>query len=970
MEAAGLKRAYVADFHVQVDAAAAAGEASSAEPSFEPTSNCNSVSFVSPSQNLSSEDGLWISPGDITILCERGCVEEAIRALEVLDRQGMRAPPDACSRLLQTCISRKAWGSGFKIHSYIARCGLALSVGLGSSLVRLYASCGRVTSARQIFDAMPRRDVYSYTVMMKGYMNSGQADEVLKLSQQMRDEAVQPDKFAFTIILNACAHLSALQEGRQVHAQIKSCTAEIDIFVENCLLDFYAKCGSMEEAAWVFDQMIERDIVSWNTMISGYTRHGHGSKALKLYARLQQEAVKPDRLTFVAVLNACASVGNSLCGKQVHSKVLQCGFQSDLFIQNALIDMHAKCGNVEDARKVFDSMQVRDVVSWNAMLGGYARVDNSDQVLHLFRLMQRRNVRPSSVTFVSILNACAKLGALEDGRQLHAHITRCGLESQIFVATALLDMYYKCGSLEEARAVFERMPRRDVVSWTAMFSGYADHGCASEAVALFEEMLRSDVKPDSSTMVSVLTACGNGSALTQGRQMHACVVRCGFEKDVHVCTALTCMYGKCGSVEEAVEVFKTIQDPDVVSWTALLTAYLHNGHDWDALQVFKEMMRKGVQPTDVTFVSALNACANLAILGEGQKIHDMIRGSKYSSLVFVNNALVDMYAKCGRLDVARVLFDSIPKRDVITWNTLMAAYTQHGLGKEALKIFEELLKMQAYIDPITFVTVLAACSHVGLVAEGLSYYRSMVLDHGITPTEGHIVCMVDLLGRAGRLDEAEDFINNLPAQPTVAIWMALLGSGRLHGDVATAKRAAEKVLELDPNHDAAHVLLANTYAAAGFWKEKTAIRKLLKGKGVKKTPGCSWTELNNEIHRFYADDVRHPQAAEIYSKVDDLLDRITSLGYTPDTSFVLHDVEEQEKERFLRYHSEKLAIACGIINTPPGTPLLILKNLRMCGDCHNATKLISKVVDREIVTRDVSRFHHFRDGVCSCGDYW
>uniref|UniRef100_UPI0040747504 Synthetic PPR-DYW protein n=1 Tax=synthetic construct TaxID=32630 RepID=UPI0040747504 len=610
-------------------------------------------------------------------------------------------------------------------------------------------------------------------------------------------------------------------------------------------------------------------VFSWNSKIRGYARNGQPEEALSLYSQMRRSGIKPDNYTFPFVLKACASLSSLKEGKQIHGHVIKSGFESDVYVQSALIDMYAKCGELEDARKVFDEMPERNVVSWNAMISGYAQNGQSEEALELFREMQQEGIKPSEFTFCSVLSACASLGSLEMGKQIHGYVIKSGFESIVFVGNALIDMYAKCGSIEDARKVFDEMPERTVVSWTAMISGYAQNGQSEEALELFREMQREGVKPDEVTLPSVLSACANLGALEQGKQIHAYVIKSGFESDV-----------------------------------------------------------------------------------------------------FVGSALIDMYAKCGSIEDARKVFDKMPERDVVSWNAMIAAYAQHGHGKEALQLFQQMQQEGVKPSEVTFTSILSACSHAGLVDEGHHYFESMSPDYGITPRVEHYGCMVDLLGRAGRLDEAEDLIKSMPFQPNVVVWGTLLGACRVHGDVERGERAAERILELDPESAAPYVLLSNIYAAAGRWDEAAKVRKLMKERGVKKEPGCSWIEVNNKVHEFVAGDKSHPQTKEIYAELERLSKQMKEAGYVPDTKFVLHDVEEEEKEQLLCYHSEKLAIAFGLISTPPGTPLRIIKNLRVCGDCHTATKFISKIVGREIVVRDANRFHHFKDGVCSCGDYW
>lgn len=402
----------------------------------------------------------------------------------------------------------------------------------------------------------------------------------------------------------------------------------------------------------------------------------------------------------------------------------------------------------------------------------------------------------------------------------------------------------------------------------------------------------------------------------------------------------------------------------------MIMGYVDEGYDEEALELAFQMQRSGIEPNDYTFASILIACSNISVLEKGKQVHALIIKAGFESHISVKSGLVTMYSKCGSIEDARQTFDSLDKGDVVSWTAIIAAYAQHGPGIEALKLFGQMQQQGVKPDHVTLIGLLSACSNAGLVDEGWHYFNSMDKDHGIEPTVEHYACIVDLFGRAGRLDEAEDFINKMPLKPDAVVWGALLGACKVHGNIELGKRVSECLLELEPQCVGTHILLANIYAADGRWVDAVNVRQIMKDKGLRKQPGRSWIEVQNTVHTFVADDKSHPQSREIYAMLDRLLEQIEEAGFVPDTNCVLHDVEEEQKEYIVSHHSEKLAIAFGLISTPPGTSIRISKNLRICADCHTATKLISKIVEREIVTRDANRFHHFKDGLCSCGDYW
>jgi pentatricopeptide repeat protein len=813
-------------------------------------------------------------------------------------------------------------------------------------------------------------NVFSWNRRLARYVKAGQHEKTIQLFQEMRQKNISPNSFTFVPVLNACASLGALQEGRQVHEQIIRSSCEADVFVGCSLVNMYAKCRHMKDAWRVFKNMSSRDVVTWNTMILGHVKCGQGRKALELFQQMLQEGAQPDSVTFLGVLNACASEAALEEGRCAHEWIIARGWDSDVSVGNSLVNMYAKCGSMEDAQRVFLKMSSRDVVTWTAMILGHVKCGQGQKALDLFQQMQEQGVEPDSVTFVGVLNACASEVALQDGRSAHEQIIEKGLDSDIFVGSSLVDMYVKCGSMEDAQRVFNKIPSRDVVTWTAMIFGFVKCQQGQKALELFQQMQHEGVQPNSVTFVGVLNACASVVALEEGRRAHEQIIQSGWDSDVCVGNSLVDMYAKCGSIEDAWRVFNKMPSRDVVTWTTMMLGHLKCGQGQEALELFQQMQKEGVQPNSVTFVGALNACASVAALEEGRCAHERILQSEWHSNIFVGNSLVDMYGKCGSMEDAQRVFNNMPLHDVVSWNAILGGCAMHGHGKEALRHFELMCEEGVKPNDITFVCLLSACGHAGLVDEGLRCFTSMSTVYKISAKLEHYTCMVDLLGHSGRLQEAENMIQALPFRPDGALWMALLGACRIHANVEMGEHIAKRVLELEPENASGYVLLSNIYAAAGKRDLCKNIERQSNERGVKKQLGRTWIEVNNEVHTFVVDDQKHPQISQIHAQLKRLSGLMHDAGYVPVTEFVLHDVEEESKVFHLCHHSEKLAIAFGLINTDPGTPLRIMKNLRVCEDCHTSTKFIAKLVGRTIMVRDANRFHHFQDGVCSCMDYW
>ncbi|KAJ0089297.1 hypothetical protein Patl1_32561 [Pistacia atlantica] len=475
---------------------------------------------------------------------------------------------------------------------------------------------------------------------------------------------------------------------------------------------------------------------------------------------------------------------------------------------------------------------------------------------------------------------------------------------------------------------------------------------------------------DNYTLPSVIRSCRERKDLVMGRLIHDIVLKSGLSVDHFVCAALVDMYAKCGAIDDARELFDKMSNRDLVTWTVMIGACGECGNANESLVLFDRMREEGIVPDKVAMVSVVHACVKLGAMSKARLVHEFINRNKFPLDVILGTALVDMYAKCGSIDSAREIFDRMRRKNVITWSAMIAAYGYHGQGRKALDLFPMMLSSGILPNKITFVSLLYACSHRGLTEEGLRLFSLMSDDYGFEPDVKHYTCMVDLLGRAGRLNEALKLIESMKVEKDEGLWCALLGACRIHKNLDLAEMAAKSLLELQPQNPGHYVLLANIYANAGRWQDMAKTRDLMTKRKLKKIPGWTWIEVDNKIYQFSVGDRTHPRSEEIYLMLKTLSKKLELAGYVPDTNFVLHDVAEEDKLGILHTHSEKLAISFGLIATPEGTPIRITKNLRVCGDCHTFTKFVSAVTERVIIVRDANRFHHFEGGACSCGDYW
>ncbi|KAJ0987784.1 hypothetical protein J5N97_006140 [Dioscorea zingiberensis] len=693
---------------------------------------------------------------------------------------------------------------------------------------------------------------------------------------------------------------------KQIHAPMLRLGLFSDFHNATKLLTAYSLSpySNLVYARRVFDQIPQPNLYSWNTLIRAHASSSDPLIALILFARMLHFGFyTPDKFTYPFAIKAAAGLSALKVGSALHGMAVKSPFHSDVFILNSLIHFYAACGELDLAYQVFEKTPQKDVVSWNSIITAFSQAGRCDEALDLFREMGCRDFRPNDVTMVSILSACGKKGDMSLGRWIHSYIETNDIHKDVILVNAMLDMYVKCGSMEDAKQLFDKMTERDAFSWTTMLAGYT----------------------------------------------------------------------KAGELDAARLVFDDMPHHDIASWNALISGYEQNGRPKEALAFFHESQLSDARPDQVTLVASLSASSQLGALELGCWIHTYMEKNNFKLNFHLATSLIDMYSKCGDLEKALHVFRSLEKKDVFVWSAMIAGLAMHGKGDAALDLFLQMQDDGIQPNHVTFTNVLRACSHAGLVSKGRLFFNQMQPIYGIEPRVEHYGCMVDILGRAGLLEEAKEFIENMPITTGASTWGALLAACVLHKNVELGEHACERLLELEPGNDGAYVLLSNLYAKTGKWDGVARLRKLMQDAGLKKEPGCSSVEVNGVVHEFLVGDTSHSQSEKIYLKLDEITSKLKEVGYTPDCAQVLQYIEEEEKsikERALYLHSEKLAIAYGLISIASPAPIRIAKNLRICDDCHSAAKLISSVYNREICLRDRYRFHHFKDGSCSCMDYW
>ncbi|XVF04870.1 hypothetical protein REPUB_Repub05bG0122300 [Reevesia pubescens] len=694
------------------------------------------------------------------------------------------------------------------------------------------------------------------------------------------------DTIKLLSLLKTCVSSKSLVKGKLIHQKIITLGLHNNIALCKSLINFYFSCHLQHSAGRVFMTMDNPlDISLWNGLMSAYTKSFVFVEALELFQRLwKYPYLKPNAFTYPSLLKACGGLGNVGYGKTIHTHLIKVGFLYDVVIASSLVGMYAKCNMFEQATRMFDEMPERDIACWNSVISCYYQDGKAEKALELFGKMRDAGFEPNSVTLTIIISSCARLMDLERGKEIHRELDKIGLVFDGFLGSALVDMYGKCGCIEMAREVFEQIPEKSVVTWNTMIAGYSSIGNSQSCIGLFKRMIMEGIGPSLTTLSSILVACSKSAQLQYGKLIHGYIIRNMIETDIFVNNSLIDLYFKCGNVHSAENIFKLMPKTDVVSWNVMISGYVSVGKCFDALGIYETMIKAGINPDAVTFTSVLAACSQLAALEKGKEIHNSITQSKLERNEVVMGALLDMYAKCGAVDEAFRIFCEFPHRDLVSWTSMITAYGSHGQAIDALELFGQMQQSNAKPDGVTFLAVLSACSHGGLVDEGCYYFKQMTSEHSIKPQLEHYSCLIDLLGRAGRLHEAYEIIQSTPeTREDVELLSTLFSACRMHRCLELGEKIAELLIEKDPDDSSTYIILSNMYASSKKWNKVRKVRLKMKDLGLKKNPGCSWIEVEQRIHPFFVEDNSHPQAKIMY----DCLSSLNSYMEKDDTTAAL-----------------------------------------------------------------------------------
>ncbi|KAL6878515.1 hypothetical protein ACP4OV_012685 [Aristida adscensionis] len=749
---------------------------------------------------------------------------------------------DKFALLLQSCVDLR---SLTKLHARVLTLGLGRDVTLGSEILNCYADLGALPNPKLVFQGISNNDLALWNSAIVDYFRTGCPEEVIFLYRVLKLHNTGLDGKSITFGLKSCTDLQNLRLGKGMHADSLKLGLGGDKFVGSSLVGLYSKLDRMDDAHKAFEEILDKDIVAYTSMITGYSEDvGSISwNAFEIASDMLRNKLEANRVTLVSLMQVAGNLGAIREGKSVHCYSLRRGMcVSDDVLETSTVNMYTRCGAYQSAYAVLKNSK-GTVASWNAMLAGLARTGLSENAIHCFSVMLREHkVIPDSVTYAIVLSACVELCNCGTAASVHAYLIRRSIPLDVVLITALIEVYFRCTRIMRCRYLFDWLMVKDVVSYNTMIYGYIQNGAVNDAILLLEEMIAECIGPDFVTIISMLSAFADQRDLVRGSWIHGFIIRHGFYSDVHIANQIVHMYSSCGKIAAARTVFDSLQKKNLVSWTAMMKGYLFCGHGDEAVRLCQLMQQHGEKPDSVALMTAVQALSELGHLKGVKQMHCRVYRALLEKDTKTTNSLITAYARCGRLDMSVRLFLILEHKDLDSWNSIISAYGMHGFYIKVLETFKQMEEENIKPDGLTFTSVLSACSHAGLVKEGWCIFQSMSSVHSIPPQEEHYSCIVDLLGRAGHLQEGYSFIKSSALNDKSEVLCALLSACRTHGNIMLGEIIGKELLELEQQNPGTYALVSEVLAQKGQWSESANLRNRAKESGLRKLPGSSLIE--------------------------------------------------------------------------------------------------------------------------------
>ena len=766
--------------------------------------------------------------------------------------------------LFRSCFTSR---SLTQLHAHLVVTGLHTDPLASTKLLESYAQMGSLPSSRLVFETHPSPDSFMFGVLIKCYLWHQLFHQVVSLYHhhiQKGSHLTQNCTFLFPSVLKAISGVGDLFMGRKVHGRIVRSGFGTDHVIGTSLFNMYGELSCLNDARKVFDEMHVRDLVSWSSVIACYVENGRPQEGLEMLHGMVSEGIELDSVTMLSVAEACGKVGCLKLAKSVHGYGIRKEMVGDASLRNSLMVMYSQCSYLCGAKGVFEGVGDRSTSCWTSMISSCNQNGCFEEAIDAFRKMQESGVEVNEVTMISVLSCCARLGWLKEGMSVHSFILRREMNgADLDIGPALMDFYAAFWKISSCEKLLHLIGNSSLISWNTLISIYAQEGLNKEAMVLFARMIEKGLMPDPFSLASSTSASADAGSILFGQQIHGHVMKRGF-RDEFVQNSLMDMYSKCGFVDFAYAIFDKIREKNIVTWNCMISGFSQNGISVEALKLFDEMYFNCIDINEVTFLSAIQACSNSGYLEKGKWIHHKLIVSGMQRDLYIDTALVDMYAKSGDLLTAKGVFDNMAEKSVVSWSTMISAYGIHGQLTSATTLFTKMVDSHIKPNEITFLNILSACRHAGSVEEG-KFYLKLMKDYGIVPNAEHFASIVDLLSRSGDINGAYEIIKSTCVPVDASIWGALLNGCRIHGRMDLINNIQKELREIRTDDTGHYTLLSNIYAEGGNWYESRKVRSRMEGLGLKKVPGFSSIEIDKKIYRFGAGDTSSEwQMKEIY----------------------------------------------------------------------------------------------------------
>ncbi|PIN10100.1 hypothetical protein CDL12_17317 [Handroanthus impetiginosus] len=758
---------------------------------------------------------------------------EVLKVFKDIHVKGLKPNASTLATVFPVCSHVGVNAFGISLHGLAYKLGYVKDESLVPALISMYANCGDLLAARDIFDTSTGKNISIWNAIISAYTRNHKPENAVILFQTMLLDEVEPNMVTFVSLLPSCENIVEC-----LHTYIVKFGFEKEISVVTALLSGYAKLGNMDSAEILFHNVRFRNLLLWNSMVSAYAGHGLWKQSLDAFRLMQMDGFDPDAISIISVLSSCSILKATLLGKSAHAFSMKKGtnFDSNINMFNAFLAFYCDCNELVYSFRIFDRMVLKSVVSWNTMISGCVGGE-LERAMLLFYRMRQEGMNFDSVTLISILPSCHDCENRSLGFAIHCYAIKTALTTDISLANALVSMYINCGELHPARLLFDDIPAKSVVSWNAILTGYRYHNFQKETIELFKEMIKEDQKPNYVTLLNVTPAC---HIILHGKSLHGYIIRRMIPLETPLLTSLMIMYARFENLTSCLTLFHIGDKTSISLWNTIISAHLLLETATEAFCFFHELLWNEIEPDEITFLNLISACVHIKNLHVSNSLLAYLIQKGIDKDVAISNALIDMYAKCGSISAARMLFEVLPQKDPISWSVMINGYGLHGDGVAALTLYSQMRNLGLKPDKVTYMGILSACSRAGHVEEGRMVFDSMQCD-GILPGPEHYACMVDLLGRTGHVNEAYEIVKNIPCGNYLE---SLLGACLSRGNYRLGEEIGRLVLDMNPKHPGPYVILHNIYAAAGKWMDANNVRLLMEQNQFSKSPGISLLDGN------------------------------------------------------------------------------------------------------------------------------